>query len=177
MQAGGNQDRNAFDRLAGFALHHITWLKQQAGAGLSQPALAVDPLSRDAPQRQPEHTLLPLLPAQPQAAASLHMQHRERPELADAEVGSERAGRGEQLTAVMPQSGGYSGLPATEVIGLQHGGQPSALQRILTLGLGGGTGQGRRMLSTCPGTLEPGGVGWNDKGQEHTGAPAAAAGD
>ena len=154
MQAVGDQDRNAFDRLAGFAFHRIAWLKQQAGAWLSQPALPVDPLRRDAPQRQPEHALLPLLPAQPQAAASLHMQHRERSEPAHSEMGPERPGRGEQLTAVVPQGGGYGGLPATEVIGLQHGGQPSPLQRILTWGLGGGTGQVRTLRANVRITMD-----------------------
>ena len=68
MQAGGNQKREAFDRLAGFALHHIAGLKQQAGAGFGQPALSVDPLLRDPPQRQPEHALLTLLAVQPEPA-------------------------------------------------------------------------------------------------------------
>ena len=137
MDAGGNQDRESFDRLAGFALHHITGLEQKAGAGFGQPALAIDPLLRDPPQRQPEHAQLALLAAQPHPAAPLQVQHGEGPDLANTEMDLERPCGAEKLAAVVSQGGGYGGLPATEVLGVQRGGQPSPMQRIVMRGLGG----------------------------------------
>lgn len=89
MQFGGNQDRQACERLAGFAIHGIAGLEQQAGAGLGQPALSVDPFGRDPPQRQPEHAVLALLPVQPQPAATLQVQHRVGPDPANSEMGLE----------------------------------------------------------------------------------------
>ena len=139
MDAGGNQDRESFDRLAGFALHHITGLEQEPGAGFGQPTLAIDPLLRDPPQRQPKHALLALLAllsAQPQPAAPLQVQHGEGPDLANTEMDLERLCGAEKLAAVVSQDGGHCSLPATEVLGVQHGGQPSPMKRIMIRGLG-----------------------------------------
>lgn len=137
MQAGGNQNRETFDRLAGLALHGIAGLEQQAAARFGQPALSVDPLFCDPPQRQPEHALLALLAAQPQPAAPLQVQHGESPNLANTEMGLEQLCGAEQLAAVVSQGGGHGSFPATEVLGVQHGGQPSPMERIVIRGLGG----------------------------------------
>ena len=137
MQAGGNQDRETFDRLTGFALHHITGLEQEAGAGFGQPALSVDSLCCDPPQRQPEHGLLALLAAQPQPARTPHVQHGEGPDLANTEMGLELLCGAEKLAVVVSQVGLHGSLPATEVLGVQHGGQPSPMKRILMRVLGG----------------------------------------
>jgi hypothetical protein len=102
-----------------------------------------------------------LLAAQPHPAAPLQVQDGEGPNLANTEMDLEQFCGAEKLTAVVTQGGGYGGLPATEVIGLQHGGQSRSLQRIMTLGLGGGTGKAE---GCCRLTLRlwiPG--SWNDK--------------
>ena len=87
--------------------------------------------------RQPEHAQLALLAAQPHPAAPLQVQHGEGPDLANTEMDLERPCGAEKLAAVVSQGGGYGGLPATEVLGVQRGGQPSPMQRILMRGLGG----------------------------------------
>jgi len=104
---------------------------------LGKPALSVDPLFRDPPQRQPEHALLALLPVQPQPASPLKVQHREGPDPANTEMGLKRVCGTEKLTAVVSKGVGRGCLPATEVVGMQHGRQPCPMQRILWWGLSG----------------------------------------
>ena len=65
------------------------------------------------------------------------MQHGEGPDLANTEMGLELLCGAEKLAVVVSQGGLHGSLPATEVPGVQHGGQPSPMKRIQMKGLGG----------------------------------------
>jgi hypothetical protein len=109
-------------------------VNQKARTRLRQPVPPIDALLAHAPQRQPEHTPLSLLTQQPHAAAARQVQDSEAAELSQPETGREGLGRAQEIAAMVPQGGGHGGLPAAEVVGVEHGGQTRseelALQRL-----------------------------------------------
>ena len=64
-------------------------------------------------------------------------------ELTAAYAGPKGLRAGEELAAVLSKESGHRSLPAAEVVGVKHGGQPGTMKRILPRVLGEGTGQGR----------------------------------
>jgi hypothetical protein len=68
---------------------------------------------------------------QPQAAASLNVHQRAVTELTAANAGPKGLRGGEELAAVVSKGMGHGSLPAAEVVGVNHSGQPVTKKRIL----------------------------------------------